>query len=154
MHWNKQKDLKVMLEPIRLCTILPGPNCIGKPYQANSRFVSINEAYLCLGKNHDKSTQLKRNSYWIWSIEGWFTGHHLLKVLYFTPLLKFNFENSYPCNVVCGNIHSAGAGDSLQDTMSESIIPPCYVIWWSIQIHIGQTRPLTTQNTSGILITK
>ena len=63
MHWNKQKDLKVMLEPIRLCTILPGPNCIGKPYQANSRFVSINEAYLCLGKNHDKSTQLKRNSY-------------------------------------------------------------------------------------------
>ena len=28
MHWNKQKDLKVMLEPKRLCTILSSPHCI------------------------------------------------------------------------------------------------------------------------------
>ena len=28
MHRNKQKDLKVMLEPKRLCTLLPGTHCI------------------------------------------------------------------------------------------------------------------------------
>ena len=28
MHWNKQKDLKVMLEPKRSCTLLPGIHCI------------------------------------------------------------------------------------------------------------------------------
>ena len=28
MHWNKQKDLKVMLQPKRSCTVLPGTHCI------------------------------------------------------------------------------------------------------------------------------
>ena len=28
INWNKQNDLKVMLEVIRLCTILPGHHCI------------------------------------------------------------------------------------------------------------------------------
>ena len=28
IHWNKQKELKVMLEPKRSCTILPAPHCI------------------------------------------------------------------------------------------------------------------------------
>ena len=29
MHWKKQKDLKVMLEP-KSCTLLPGTHCIVK----------------------------------------------------------------------------------------------------------------------------
>ena len=32
MHWNKQKDLKVMLEPKRSCTLLPGTHCINHQY--------------------------------------------------------------------------------------------------------------------------
>ena len=34
MHWNKQKDLKVTLEPIRLCTLLPGTHCIKESFKS------------------------------------------------------------------------------------------------------------------------
>ena len=33
MHWNKQKDLKVMLELQRLCSVLPGTHCINIKYK-------------------------------------------------------------------------------------------------------------------------
>ena len=55
--WNKQKDLKVMLKPKRLCTLLPGTHCIyiGCHY---SRLVCDWSTQIFLSPNWFSSVQL------------------------------------------------------------------------------------------------
>ena len=45
MHLNKQKELKVMLEPKRSCTILPAPHCIKQLDKHPARSGSAPEVY-------------------------------------------------------------------------------------------------------------
>ena len=62
MHWNKQKDLKVMLEPKRLCTLLPGTHCMKEEKMCTSLLPEPSQVLLVV-EHRDLSLSLLTDSY-------------------------------------------------------------------------------------------
>jgi len=96
IHWNKQKDFKVMQEPKRLCTFLPGPHCI---IMSKASRVSMSIDFFSLIYDlHQSTFIINQLSSWIDFLRQstlfifWFSFYHIRIIVWCRAEIKKEFK--------------------------------------------------------------